>query len=66
MKFEAKKDIKRLVMVVIASFVMALNIKSFVRTGNLFPGGATGLTLLVQRLFQQYANDFQNQCRLEQ
>ncbi len=56
MKFEAKKDIKRLVMVVIASFVMALNIKSFVRTGNLFPGGATGLTLLVQRLFQQYAH----------
>ena len=56
MKFDLKKDLKRLVMVVIASFVMALNIKSFVRTGNLFPGGATGLTLLVQRLFQLYAH----------
>lgn len=56
MKFDLKKDLKRLIMVVIASFVMALNIKSFVRTGNLFPGGATGLTLLVQRLFEQYAH----------
>lgn len=28
---------------------MAFNIKSFVRTGGLFPGGATGLTLLIQR-----------------
>ena len=56
MRFDWKTDIKRLVMVVIASFVMALNIKSFVRTGNLFPGGATGLTLLVQRLFQLYAH----------
>ena len=28
---------------------MALNIKSFVRTGGLYPGGATGLTLLIQR-----------------
>ena len=28
---------------------MALNIKSFVRTGGLYPGGATGLALLIQR-----------------
>ena len=30
-------------------FLMALNIKSFVRTGGLYPGGATGLALLIQR-----------------
>lgn len=28
---------------------MAVNIKSFVRTGGLYPGGATGLALLIQR-----------------
>ena len=49
MKFEPQKDIKRIIVIVIASFLMALNIKTFVRTGGLFPGGATGLTLLFQR-----------------
>jgi uncharacterized membrane-anchored protein YitT (DUF2179 family) len=29
---------------------MAANIKTFVRTGGLYPGGATGLTLLIQRI----------------
>jgi uncharacterized membrane-anchored protein YitT (DUF2179 family) len=33
---------------------MALNIKTFVRTGGLYPGGATGLTILIQRIAQQY------------
>ena len=31
-----------------------LNIKSFVRTGGLYPGGATGLSLLIQRGAQMY------------
>lgn len=35
---------------------MAVNIKSFVRTGGLYPGGATGLTLLIQRAFEMFAN----------
>ena len=29
--------------------MMAVNIKTFVRTGDLFPGGVNGLTLLIQR-----------------
>jgi uncharacterized membrane-anchored protein YitT (DUF2179 family) len=33
---------------------MALNIKTFVRTGGLYPGGATGLTILIQRVFEQF------------
>ena len=33
---------------------MAVNIKSFVQAGGLFPGGFTGLTLLIQRSAQQY------------
>ena len=49
MKFNAKEDLKRLFVVCLASVIMALNIKSFVRTGGLYPGGATGLTLLIKR-----------------
>ena len=41
MKFNAKEDLKRLFVVCLASVIMALNIKSFVRTGGLYPGGAT-------------------------
>lgn len=50
MKFEPRKDIKRIIVVCLAAVIMALNIKSFVRTGGLYPGGATGLTLLLQRM----------------
>ena len=49
MRFDIKEDGKRILMVCVASLIMALNIKTFVRTGGLFPGGATGLTILIQR-----------------
>ena len=49
MKTEAKESIKKILVICFASFLMALNIKSFVRTGGLYPGGATGLALLIQR-----------------
>ncbi len=54
MKFNAKEDSKRFVVVCFASVIMALNIKSFVRTGGLYPGGATGLALLIQRIAEQF------------
>ena len=38
----------RTVVVIVASAIFALNIKSLVRTGGILPGGATGLTLLIQ------------------
>ena len=47
MKTEAKESIKKILVICFASFLMALNIKSFVRTGGLYPGGATGLALLI-------------------
>lgn len=50
MRCNLKEDGKRLIIVCIASVIMAVNIKSFVRTGGLYPGGATGLTLLIQRV----------------
>lgn len=45
---------KRAVVVAFASVLMALNIKTFVRTGGLYPGGVTGLTVLFQRIALQY------------
>ena len=46
---------KRLFLVILASVVMSANIQSFVDAGGLFPGGFTGLTLLIQRSAQQFA-----------
>lgn len=56
MKWNAKEDIRRIVVVCIAAVIMALNIKSFVRTGGLYPGGATGLALLIQRGAELFFN----------
>lgn len=47
--FDLKKDSKRILVIIIAALLMAVNIKTFVQAGNLLPGGATGLTLLIQR-----------------
>lgn len=54
MKFSLKEDIKRVIVICAASVIMALNIKTFVRTGGLYPGGATGLTLLLQRAGEMF------------
>lgn len=51
-----KKDIKRIIYVVIASCIMAVNIKSFVRAGELYPGGFNGLTILIQKISQSFFN----------
>lgn len=48
-KEEWQKHVTSLVCVLIASLIMSVNIKSFVRAGNLIPGGFTGLSLLLQR-----------------
>lgn len=54
MKFDWKKDGKRIIVICIAAVMMAVNIKSFVRTGGLYPGGATGLTVLIQHSAEVY------------
>ena len=56
MEWNLKQDAKRLIVICLASAAMALNIKTFVRTGGLYPGGATGLTLLIQRVFELFLN----------
>ena len=50
------KAIKSLVCVIIASAVMAFNIKTFVRAGELVPGGITGMSVLLQRIFLKFAH----------
>ncbi|MDD6550514.1 MAG: YitT family protein [Lachnospiraceae bacterium] len=49
------KSIRQLAVIVAASLIMAININTFVSTGGLVPGGATGLTLLIQRSFAKFA-----------
>lgn len=56
MKFDIKEDGKRILIICVAATIMALNIKSFVRTGGLFPGGANGLTILIQEIALQFFN----------
>lgn len=54
MALDWKKDWRRVLIVLIASALMAFNIKSFVHAGDLFPGGVTGMTVLIQRLSEKY------------
>ena len=49
-----KRDTARLAMVLLASIMIALNIKIFVRAGGLFPGGVTGVSVLIQRAAEMF------------
>ncbi|WP_287387106.1 YitT family protein [Lachnospira sp.] len=51
-----KLRIRNFIFISFAAVIMALNIKIFVRNANTFPGGATGLTLLIQQIFWQFFN----------
>ena len=53
-KQRLKKDSITLACVVIGAFIMAMNIKTFVSAGNLFPGGFTGLTVFIQRVGEKF------------
>lgn len=49
-----KHEIKRYGCAILAAVIFAVNIKSFVRAGGLYPGGFSGLTLLLQAIFEKY------------
>lgn len=51
MSKEFFKDAQRLLLVVLGGALMAVNINTFVHSANLFPGGFSGLALLVQEIF---------------
>ncbi len=48
MPIETNKGIKRILMIILCALIQALNIQTFIRTAGLIPGGANGLTLLIQ------------------
>jgi uncharacterized membrane-anchored protein YitT (DUF2179 family) len=52
--FTLKKDMIRLIVVVIAAFIMAMNILTFINAGGLYPGGAQGLTIIIIRVAAKY------------
>lgn len=49
-----KKEIKRLVLIILGAVLMAVNINTFVHSANLIPGGFSGLALLIQNVFRTY------------
>lgn len=52
MKFTLKEDGKRFIVITLASVLMALNLNTFVQSGGLYPGGVTGLTVLILRVIK--------------
>lgn len=53
-KTKIKREIKMLLCLTLASAVIGFNLKSFVETGGLFPGGFSGLTILIQQVAKQF------------
>ena len=51
---DTKIELKRYGCAVIAAVIFAVNIKTFVKAGGLYPGGFNGLTLLIQGIFQEF------------
>lgn len=49
-----KKDIIKVVLLIVASALGALNLNSFVNAGELFPGGLSGLSLLIVRSCREF------------
>lgn len=54
MSFDLKKDGRRILVICAASALFAVNIKTFVSTGGLYPGGAAGLTILIQSICRMF------------
>ena len=52
--FSFKHELKILAFGLVGSLIMAVNIKSFVHTGGLYPGGFNGVTLLIQTICQRF------------
>lgn len=50
MKFTLKDDGKRIFLVTLGAIIYAFNMKSFVKAGNMIPGGLSGITVLIQQI----------------
>ena len=53
-KIDPKREVKRLIFGLISAAIMAVNIKTFVQAGGLYPGGFNGVTRLIQTVFDQF------------
>lgn len=51
---KALTEARRFGLIVLAACIMAMNIKSFIRAGNLIPGGFNGVTLLIQQIGAEF------------
>ena len=50
-----KEFVTRVLVITLSSLIVAVNLKSFVAAGDLFPGGFTGVTRLIQRCALEFA-----------
>lgn len=55
MKSSFFSNLWRLFLVLVGAALMAVNINTFVHSGNLFPGGFTGLALLIQETILKFS-----------
>ena len=55
-RWNGGRDVRRLISVLLAACLYATTVRIFVNAGNLFPGGITGLTVLIQRIVQKFLN----------
>ena len=53
-KIDPKREVKRLIFGLISAAIMAVNIKTFVQAGGLYPGGFNGVTRLIQTVFDSF------------
>lgn len=49
-----RHELRRMSCAIIAAVIFAVNIKTFVRAGNLYPSGFNGVTLLIQQIGSQF------------
>ncbi len=51
-----RRDLKTLAMLTLAAVIFAVNIRSFINTAGLFPGGINGITILIQEIGSEFFN----------
>ncbi len=49
-----KNDIRRILLCIASGVVISLNLRMLVKSGGLYPGGLSGLTILIQDIFDKY------------
>ncbi len=54
MTFDFKRDMKRVLLVLAGSLLLAVSIKIFAQAGGFIPGGISGLAVLLQKLAEDY------------